>query len=376
MALPPEKISVKRRREEPAIETFYLQDHDTHRAKKSRTDGATSGFQFRLIRDGTLLPRSRQQPDKTQEPRVNGSAVSDSSNGIPTVRATAPGDEIADFVKFKKQHEAASGVGEATGQGRLVEKDPVRLPPAIASNARRFHLTRNISSSYDASTIASPRFAGRSNGVRPPLPTFVERQQSRDSKQIHTAVDQATDNAARSTGHGVSESHASQLSDTAKIGNSISDPPGTWNHDSDQLADELAALAMAMDPDHEDSRDEPKPEPIPAPASSMQKPRHEEEFIYETYERMPYDSTDDTTMIDAPDLNVGVLVIGEEDEDLWQEYMENDDDEEDWDEEDSNAEDNPANDYPDEEVSSDDEYDRDAYRYYRDYDDDYVSDEE
>lgn len=39
------------------------------------------------------------------------------------------------------------------------------------------------------------------------------------------------------------------------------------------------------------------------------------------------------------------------------------------------AEDNPANDYPDDDLSSDDEYDRNAYRYHRG-DDEYGYDDD
>ncbi|OKL61140.1 hypothetical protein UA08_03593 [Talaromyces atroroseus] len=68
--------------------------------------------------------------------------------------------------------------------------------------------------------------------------------------------------------------------------------------------------------------------------------------------------------------DIGVVVITSDDEEIWDQYLEDDQDSEvDWDGDDvdSNAEDNPANDYPDEELSSADEYDDkpSIYRRYR-----------
>ncbi|CAK3998790.1 Hypothetical predicted protein [Lecanosticta acicola] len=63
--------------------------------------------------------------------------------------------------------------------------------------------------------------------------------------------------------------------------------------------------------------------------------------------------------------NVGYLVITEEDQAIWETYLEDDPSEKDWDsdEEDENAEDWYGADYPDDELASDDEYNRNAYGY-------------
>lgn len=167
----------------------------------------------------------------------------------------------------------------------------------------------------------------------------------------------------------------------AKKGTSIRDHPSTWDQESDQLADELAALAMELDPELQQTEQQEEP-PIPPQNMKdtvMTSLDREDEYIYETYVRMRYDDETHHTPDMSPN-NIGVLVIEEEDEDLWQKYLDSDDDT-DWDEEDSNgrveapvyyeanankyfqAEDNPANDYPEDEVSSDDEYGYNAYKY-------------
>ena len=126
-----------------------------------------------------------------------------------------------------------------------------------------------------------------------------------------------------------------------KSGTSLQDPSRTWNRESDQLADELAALAMEMDPDAQP--DSPVRE---APSSSVAGPDIqparpnpiEEEYIYETYIRISEENHSSNTMDPNVSVsNVGVLVIDEEDEDLWEGYMQSDD-ESDWDDEDSNGE--------------------------------------
>lgn len=128
------------------------------------------------------------------------------------------------------------------------------------------------------------------------------------------------------------------LPTTNKVGRSIADHPSTWDINSDQLANELAALAIEMD---EDSTSQVPP-PSNGPAISSAKPSKpnlpasEDEYVYDTYIRMdPTGDTDeDVPYLDDP--KVGILIIDEEDQEFWEEYLMSDDDEE-WDEEDSNG---------------------------------------
>lgn len=124
----------------------------------------------------------------------------------------------------------------------------------------------------------------------------------------------------------------------ARKGTSIRDHPSTWNHESDQLADELAALAMEFDPEIQD-KTEPvveMPTGMPGVESTGVTPRpREDDFVYETYIRLRYDDETERALA-LVDNNMGVLVIEDEDQDLWQKYIDSDDDT-DWDEEDSNG---------------------------------------
>jgi hypothetical protein len=127
---------------------------------------------------------------------------------------------------------------------------------------------------------------------------------------------------------------------TIRNGTSIRDHPSTWDLESDQLADELAALAMEFDPELQDKVKAAPPTERPTPPPDLQDVAkttrdREDPYIYETYVRMPYDGDPGTTT--NLQSNYGILVIDEEDEDLWQKYVDSED-ETDWDDEDSNGE--------------------------------------
>lgn len=393
MSLPPERISVKRRREDAPIDTFYLEEN--HRAKKRSTAQA---YHFRLLQASAIAPVSQYDSGVTQRAAAARQLRPQyDSNGIPTVRSTAPGDEIADFASLRQsQQPQVQPLHTAPSAPEKVEttssKDEHLSTPALlrlAKNARRFHLTRNLSSSYAPSGPTGIRKStARSSSIRPPLPTFIESQQLYDELYTKPPVDRLVSKpeseVAQAPGEPVRSDQTAPLAPfiktktpLMKTGVSVNDPMSSWDVNSDQLADELAALAMEMDSDTE------APSAAAPVISKTQQTKAtgppDDDFIYETYIRMPTESTIENQLTLHGD-NFGVLVINEEDEDLWEGYMESEDDSE-WDSEDSNgtkaavlrllletdtlaAEDNPANDYPEDEVSSDDEYDRNAYRYF------------
>ncbi|RMX90523.1 hypothetical protein D0869_00013 [Hortaea werneckii] len=90
------------------------------------------------------------------------------------------------------------------------------------------------------------------------------------------------------------------------------------------------------------------------------------EYVYDTYILAP-DGKDAGGSLDAELGDVGYLIITEEDEALWEAYMEEmqNDKDFDTDDEDENAEGYYAADYPEDDLASDDEFDRNAYGYRR-----------
>ena len=63
--------------------------------------------------------------------------------------------------------------------------------------------------------------------------------------------------------------------------------------------------------------------------------------------------------------DIGYVIITDEDHDIWEHYIEDEPSDKDWDtdEDDENAEGYYGADYPEDELASDDEHDRDLYRY-------------
>ncbi|KAH0843842.1 hypothetical protein FOPE_08841 [Fonsecaea pedrosoi] len=387
MSLPPERISVKRRRQEEPVEALYL-EHGNGPDKKRRV----TEFYFKRVQPNVIAPISQ----RVTSPQAVWSEPP--APGIPPIRLSSPSDLKKD-PKESRESPAEEDVATQEDCGKASEnnaEDPgsssappnTPAPSQALQQTRRFHLTRHLSS------VLSPSVSGGirkpKNFIRPPLATFVERHApifSHEQNPLYRQkpVDKVLE-IQRDDGVGVSESDrvteptlealktsrrsttstfVQAGSRTARNGTSIRDHPSTWDLESDQLADELAALAMELDPDVQQVAEVVLPSPPPLkPQDIMMTSRdREEEYVYETYVRVEYDAQvhgpDTTTSLNS---NYGILVIDEEDEDLWQKYIDSDDDT-DWDEEDSNAEDNPANDYPEEEVSSDDEYGYNPYKY-------------
>ena len=222
-------------------------------------------------------------------------------------------------------------------------------------HARRFHLTRTLSSIHHPDLSGGIRKP--STKLRPPVPTFIERQSAAlAGRELHSKspIDRilnAAPTKAAPTGHaepplehGLAKAMNSEVEVTAfvkpvqptkKLGTSINDHPSTWDLESDQLADELSRLAMEMDADSRmESSNIPRPVVSKQVTSVDSDVDMADEFVYETYVRV---SRDGPELIESPLTNVGVLVIDDEDEKLWQTYME-DEEEAEWDDEDSNGE--------------------------------------
>ena len=228
---------------------------------------------------------------------------------------------------------------------------------------RRFHLTRHLS------TAPSGGFQRKKIDIRPPLATFVERRPvslKHEKRSIHQSepIDKVINlphdrngatvvaggdeppslDALRSSDRTPIKPFVAAEAQSKRMGTSIQDPPSTWDHDSDQLADELAALAMELDPEIQNKAFELEAGQEKLPPSTVvaddsdRMILDDNDFVYETYIKVQHEQGGNLIMdIDDWGVKVGVLVIDEEDEDLWNKYVDSDQDD-DWDEEDSNGE--------------------------------------
>lgn len=111
------------------------------------------------------------------------------------------------------------------------------------------------------------------------------------------------------------------------------DHPSSWDYDSDQLAEELAAFALEI------SREEAQ-ECQPSTTMMSQDVGVkdmlvdvDEDFIYDTYIRVPVAAG--SKGVASPN-DVGLLIIDDKDQELWRTFVESDDDSE-WDEDDPDS---------------------------------------
>lgn len=369
MTTAPERISIKRRRADEPVE------HLLYQSKKQRTQNHVF---VRLAADGKAA--HSQITDEKPSSTIDSSLR---FPGIPVVKATKPGDEVRDFQKYRAAQNTSNDTAPTTQQ----------ISDSVIEAARRFHLTRDLSTTARSQRFASIRKA-RSN-IRPHLPTFVEKQDVLAAEAIY--LKPPIDRIVHSTEgeHKSLEIEKQTLEiDTikktevapfrkpsapqAKTGHSIEDDIDTWDIESDQLADELFALALEMDPEvraaHE-SDIKSQQRQYPPDAMQVDDPN---EYVYETYVRMQQSTVMNLNPL-SESKSFGYLIIDADEEELWDQYLRDEaDDDDDWDEEDedSNAEDNPRNEYPDEELSSDDEYGRNIYKYRQDHSDDEQFDED
>lgn len=329
-------------------------------------------FYFQRVQERVIAPLSQLSsvPQNTRP----------ASSGIPSVRSSAPGDNVRDYARLKeawkaRTEEEASQTPQTRGgvpQKHLVTKSvgegslsPTSAEDKNLQQPRRFHLTRHLSSVPPA----PGRIQRTKIDIRPPLATFVERhtasfkhernpiyQSSPVDKVIELQQAQAEAPQLASEGQAPSldilqsskraptKSFVIAEAQSDRKGTSIQDHPSTWDHDSDQLADELAALAMEFDPDAESRAAELEAKAVVAtpppsvPADSDRMVLDDNDFVYETYIKVQHDAGH-AAVVEIEDwgTKVGVLVIDEEDEDLWNKYVDSDHDD-DWDEEDSNGE--------------------------------------
>ena len=231
--------------------------------------------------------------------------------------------------------------------------------------ARRFHLSRTnftpVSSKYSGG-IRRHKHHNRSH-----LATFVETHIDRlGSDEIHifnktSAVDRLIDDASFSPqvlsgqydppleqgakGSPATADYSPQEirsfvkgpAKLAKTGNSINDHPSTWDQDSDQLANELAAFAMEIEKrDHvrEGDTQQVGMQGNRSPETLDNEVELDDMYVYETYLRVPRNQL--SLGYDEKIDSIGTLVIEEQDEELWQTFAEDDEDSE-WDEEDGDS---------------------------------------
>jgi hypothetical protein len=334
----PSVIRIKRKRDDALPESLLLQ-----RSKRQATEHT---YVFKR------LDQERFPPTPAVKQEYDDS-------GIPKIRTTPKGEEKRDPF--------------ATGRARE-QTSPLRTKQETSTKAtsepRRFHLSRALS----ISTAAK----GKSD-----VATFVERRIRAQNGMATVEVGLA----------GQSEEQQEQRTFKRPTARAKTQRGTVMQEVPTSSARIDASMAQQMDQWSQETSNSEAMKITPTSTTSPEEDAmdidNETDYVYDTYYRHRITEGD---LPHKDGISFGHLVIDEDQEDLWETYLddnESDDDKFDTDDEDSNgavplsflsyptkprftstftdyvptAEDYYGADYPEDEVASDDEYDRDAYQF-------------
>ncbi|RHZ56526.1 Iwr1 domain-containing protein [Aspergillus thermomutatus] len=187
MALPPEQINIKRRREEEPVDTLYIQS-ELHQTKRRFTD-----FVFQRVQvsgngrdSGSPSPASLAAPSRTLlTPRSVSSSAFPAPSGaarpsgpgagagatVPLVRATSPGAEFREEQRLAAARKAA----EEKLHRALYSSSGVASPDLLGSTAVDVARESSASSGRESPVSSSPRSVRRFQISRSNTPVNVLR---------------------------------------------------------------------------------------------------------------------------------------------------------------------------------------------------------
>ncbi|KAJ6089587.1 hypothetical protein N7467_004803 [Penicillium canescens] len=243
MALPPEQINIKRRREEEPVETLYIQSA-LHQTKRRFTDFVFHRVTLKASESSDASPsppstahpaaqRLLRSPRSVSSLHVSRRAPASSNgngNGVPTVRATSPGAEFREAQRVaaaRKELEekrrqliysgqappspsqtspasapaprsgSVSGSGSRPSTPDTVAKGETKQPsrtasPSRAQTLRRFQISRsNLGSLRSPGGIQKRRADGPAPGVAVLVEQLHRRTHSRKTSMVSDMVAQA-----------------------------------------------------------------------------------------------------------------------------------------------------------------------------------------
>lgn len=380
MSVAPSYVAVKRRRDESPLSALVLEERQ---AKYRRQH-----VEYRL------------QSTSTTQPAL-------SQSGVPHIKTTQPvSEQSSTSASSNAPHEQIIVSGNVVPAPHDAHNDPVPQSLKRTEAKRTFSL--------------APPLAGRKRGaeVSDELPTFIESKRLRMMKGANSRqgprfpVQKPVERISSPPRQKRAGTSIRRPAEAVKSVSTL-DRDDTQQAPSKELSDALHAFALeelAREHDAEtDHEPEPEPEPPKSTFVSPVKPAIKfqpkptarlrdrvahsngtstpdtetgvrlpdedtamddyaddaEDFVYDIYMR----HSTSAAAVEAAETDVsGVLVITEQDEPLWQTYLEESEDGDgrfDTDDEDENAEGYYGADYPEDEVASDDEFGAGAYGYRR-----------
>ena len=289
-----------------------LEVNDSRQKRRRHTE-----FYFRRLREGIV---DTVEPSQPFARNTDVLPCSNGGNGIPSIRHTTPGDEVSETVAYRTA---------ARRQNRSLDGSAVELKPSDPALESKELSTTAEPLELSGKTKLGP-FQPASNKDAALVPSHDGgiRKKSTTSKQMAVFI-QSQRSAGSQAPQSVFHRQSTQAAPLIQKGESITDHPSTWNQQSDQLADELAALALDMDPELSTVAEHGS-----TPSDHLTKSsEHEkdEDYVFETYVRMP--------QAEYPvvgDVGAGIIVVEDDDQDFWETFTDDAEDKT-WDEEDADS---------------------------------------
>ncbi|KAF2420313.1 hypothetical protein EJ08DRAFT_738662 [Tothia fuscella] len=331
----PQVIRIKRKRNEEPPDQLYI-DNGKRRA-------TADAYMFRIVRNEPEVPQIPTQFD-----------------GVPIVQATAAGEEKRNPLALKR--EPATPKSSIPAPAITSQQQPRSAP-------RRFQLSRQSTQSQLPVSTSRKRKPGIAvfvaERVRPPPPGAPAREVNREEQATQTTPEVPIQSAKLKRPATKPPRHLKNGGVIPQASN------GTSTQSEHDHGFSSRMSAWAEETEREENGVVPTPsKPLPQQPvirgsdedMDMDDVDDDGDYVYDTYQRH-FISANSPASVDEM-ASIGHLVITEEDQELWQTYIDDDEDEKfDTDDEDSNAEDYYGADYPEDEVDDDDEFDRNAYKY-------------
>ncbi|KAF2448233.1 hypothetical protein P171DRAFT_209123 [Karstenula rhodostoma CBS 690.94] len=246
---------------------------------------------------------------------------------------------------------------------RLLQKPgdnvPAALPSPTPQQNRRFHVSLSAGLRVLVEAPDLPNAAPTTAGETSSVPSIPEAAEPQDATRAPPATPRPRKRPGAAAAMRINPAYTAQSEGDA--------------NPSDEHVKHFEKLAEELEQE-EQAQSKPAPSPVKylptgparrskkATALAVQDPdaMDVDEYVIDTYVREELMSDADGNIVKHEGI-IGYIILKEEDEDWWNGEDESDR-EFDTDEDDENAEDYYANDYPEDELSSDDEFDRDPYQ--------------
>ncbi|KAG5203889.1 Iwr1 domain-containing protein [Trichophyton interdigitale] len=302
MSLPPERIRIKRRREDEPVETLYIQS-DIHQPKRRFTDYVFQRVVLHIDNENSQDgPKGGPAPESQAKGRTQGnravtvshhttgsSGTAVNRSGIPIITTPSMRSDGAkskqkqpiatdrdehDSTDIESARSDSPSLSTLSSVPKVVSavKRPATAQPS-GSSVRRFHLEapRNTENPDDALDVLHRVHGGiqrkRPRKISSYRPVVVENiavanKTALDKASISAKGRRAefqggpgeTENATIEKRHVLYGNHEDsskssqsyQLDKETRKGESVLEDPSTWDLDSDNLANELARIALEM----------------------------------------------------------------------------------------------------------------------------------